>query len=604
MEPYFGATDYSVFIGTLIISLSIGIFYAISDKNKRRSSPDDYFLAGRKSKTFPVTLSFVVTFQSSLLILANPVEVYSYGMTFCLFIVGLTLSYIVAAVFIVPVLYPLRITSVNKYFHLRYGDHLVRYLVVLTGVIYSIFYMGSVIYGTCVAAEVVIGIPYWVTVLLYSLVTTIYTSIGGIKAVVWTDVFQFMIMTLGIVAVLIKSTADAGGVSNVAKLARDRLIINEFSIDPRIRYTVWNTSFGSITMFLYLCVSQSGIQRISSIPNLRSARLVYILSTPFFAVLFVMASLEGVTTFAYYSSIGCDLLNTKIIENVNELLPYTVTKLFHDIPGINGLFIASLSSAALSTLSSCLSSLSAITYDDVIRVKFPDVEGEKATLLSKFTVLVYGTIGLVLTFIIAKLPGSILNIFLGFMACIDGPTSAIFILSVLFRRGTSKGVFSGGLCGMAVSFWLIVGRTMSSIPLDPKLPSGPTGKCSQYANVSKPNLDLTNMYETDLNLNITAVQSFDGDSSRTELTLLENIYTVSYTLYSLIGFCVTVIVSIGISYCTKPLNVEEKYLFSFSKHVMKDLLGRDSINRTAVKLETEMRTIEEGNELLKINDQE
>ena len=77
---------------------------------------------------------------------------------------------------------------------------------------------------------------------------------------------------------------------------------------------------------------------------------------------------------------------------MNETVPITVIELFHNIPGVTGLFIASLSSAALSTLSSCLSSLSAITYDDVIKVIYPDNENEKATRLSKIVVLFYGLI--------------------------------------------------------------------------------------------------------------------------------------------------------------------------------------------------------------------
>ena len=573
MLKHFGVTDLMVFICTLLISFSVGIFFAIWDKAKNRESPNEYFLAGRKSRTFPVTLSFMVTFQSSLLILATPVEVYAYSMVYCYHVVGLTVSYILAGLVIVPVFYPLKITSVNKYFYLRYGDNLLRYFVLFTGVTFNICYMGTVTYGTCVAAEIVMGVPYWGTVLIYTFVTTIYTSIGGIKAVIWTDVFQLLIMTLGIVAVLVKSTLDAGGISSVTQLAHHQLYMGEFSFDPTVRYTFWNISFGALSVFMYLCLTQSGIQRINSTPSIQSARRIYILAGPIYSLFFFMTAYEGVTIFAYHASKGCDIYNGGLIDNINEILPVTVMQLFTNIPGMSGLFIASLSSAALSTLSSCLSSLSAVTYEDVIRVIYPEIEDYRATQLSKIVVLLYGLAGMSMTFLIAKLPGSVVNIFQGFMGCIDGPTTAVFLLSIFYRRATSKGVFIGALCGMCVSFWLIMGHTFSSIPGDPKLPSGPTDNCSMYENSSYTyrNWDQGNdrILQQNLTLNSTAHDQTE------QLSFLEKIYTISYVLYSLIGFLVATVLGITTSLVIgSPGNAHVRYMFSFDKHILKDLLGK------------------------------
>ena len=598
MKEYFGAIDFLVFVSTLTVSFSIGVLFAIWDRKKKRNSPDDYFLAGRKSSTFPVALSFIVTFQSSLLILATPVEVYAYSMMFAYNIVGIILSYTFAGLVIVPVFYPLKITSVNKYFSLRYGDNLVRYLAVFTCVAFNIFYMGTVIYGTCVAAEVIIGIPYWGTVLIYTIVTTIYTSIGGIKAVIWTDVFQLFIMVLGIIAVLVKTTVDVGSVSGVTQLARDQLKMGETSFDPTVRYTIWNVSCGTFTMFLYLCLTQSGIQRINSTPNIRSARRIYIISAPIYSLFFFMTAYEGVTIFAYHASKGCDIYNGGLIDNINEILPVTVIQLFQNTPGLQGLFIASLSSAALSTLSSCLSSLSAITYEDVIRVMYPDMEDIKATKLSKIVVLIYGLLGMAMTFLISRLSGSVTNIFQGFMGCLDGPTTAIFLLSIFFRRGTSKGVFIGAVCGMCVSFWLIIGKTFSELPADPKLPSGPVDNCSMYTNstfLSAEKYLHSNTSEEMQSLVFNTSVSHEPEFS--DLSIFEKFYTISYILYSLIGFLVAVIISVIVSlFTTPPEHVDEMYMFSFRRHIVDELFK--SSKNDSVKSEDDYESSEdESNEL-------
>lgn len=138
---------------------------------------------------------------------------------------------------------------------------------------------------------------------------------------------------------------------------------------------------------------------------------------------------------------------------------------------LSGLFVASLSSAALSTLSSCLSSLSAVTYEDIIKVKFPGICPHKATKISKIVVLLYGIIALRLAFGISQIPGSVISMFPRCMGCMDGPLCAILLLSAMFRRATTKGVLIGAVCGMIASFWINIGSLFSGLPSYPYLPS-------------------------------------------------------------------------------------------------------------------------------------
>ena len=105
-------------------------------------------------------------------------------MTSAYYVVAIWLSFIFGGLVAVPILHPLKLTSVFKYFQLRYHDNIIRYLAFTLGLIYFVFYMGTVIFGTCVALEFIIGIPYWGTILIYTIVTAAYTSIGGMKAVI------------------------------------------------------------------------------------------------------------------------------------------------------------------------------------------------------------------------------------------------------------------------------------------------------------------------------------------------------------------------------------------------------------------------------------
>lgn len=573
-KPSFGVADYVVFVSTLCISFGIGVFFAFWDR--ARSTPDDYFLAGRKSPTIPVALSFIVTFQSSLLIIGVPAEAYAYGMKSGYYVVGILVAYLFAGFFVVPVFHPLRLTSVYEYFNLRYGNNVLRYLTLATGILYSVFYMGTVTYATCVALDVVMGIPFWGTIIIYTSVTAVYTSIGGIKAVIWTDVFQLCIMVTGILAVLIKTTIYVGGADKVYEYATERFQIDDFRFDPTIRYQFWNTSFGSFSIMLICTYMQPAMQRIYSTPSVKSARTLYMISAPVYAIVFVLATLEGPYLFAYFSSKGCDILDAGIVENINEILPFTILDLFKNIPGFAGLFIAALSSAALSTLSSCLSSLSAVTYEDIIKVNFSHLPPKRATTISKVLVLVYGLVAMVLAMAIALIPGTVHAIFAGFMGCLDGPTCSVFLLSSMWRRSTTKGLLAGFLVGFSLSLWLNIGATFTDLPTYPYLTPGPTTNCSDYlGDIYLGNATISYIMDPSVanvtELAVTGGMSTTLESSESTSSALKTLYSISFILFSFIGFASATIFGVIFSLITTPQTcVDERCIYSIRKHFIKE----------------------------------
>jgi len=194
----FGVVDYIVFAILIVTSIGIGVFFAIRDK--RRNTTENYFLGNRKQGALPVGLSFVVTFQSSILILGFPAEAYAYGLQYSMQCIGVLAGYFLAALIAVPIFHPLRITSVYEYYFLRYGTNSIRYLALTLGVIHYTFYMGIVMYGTALALESTAGLPLWASIVLFSAAAILYTSLGGFKAVIWTDVFQSLVMLMGILA--------------------------------------------------------------------------------------------------------------------------------------------------------------------------------------------------------------------------------------------------------------------------------------------------------------------------------------------------------------------------------------------------------------------
>ena len=576
----FTLPDYLVFTATIVVSVGIGIFFAIWDRYRKNNTSEDYFLAGRNGPAIPVGLSYLVTFLSSILFVGFPVESYLYGGVYGLFGIGTALATAFSAFFVVPVIHPLQLTTIYEYLALRFGNNVLRYVTLTIGLVYGIFYMGTITYGTCVVLEVVIGVPYWGSVLIYSVVTSLYTSIGGIKAVIWTDTFQFLIMTLGFIAIISKATLDAGGWSNVVELAGERLDYGQWSLDPRTRLTVWNTIFGSFTMMLAPALMQPGIQRIYSTPTTKTARWMLLLAIPFFILLCGAASLEGVVIFSYFSSKDCDIIEDGVISNVNQLVPFAVMDIFKSLPGLPGLFVAALSCAALSTLSSFLSSMSAIVYEDIIRVRRPDVTAHGSTNIARGLTFVFGAVAMFATFLISVLPGTIISLFQGLVGCLDGPTCAIFVLAAASKRTTTKGILAGTVSGMALAFWINVGKLFASLPPDATLPPGPTHGCDSYIgrNISIPGGDSnftavvsTNAYTVNMYSNSSTIENVDSS----DLSPFDELYRTSYMLISLIGFLTSITVGSVVScFTTPPLKVDERCIFNFRKHIMEELFTK------------------------------
>lgn len=563
----FGIVDYVVFGALIFVSIAIGIYFAFRDK--RRNTSLNYFLGNRQLKALPLGISFVVTFQSSIMMLGYPAETYAYGLQYAVQLFGVVIAFLLAAVIVVPLIHPLGVTSVYEYYNLRYGNNLVRYLGVALGVSYYTLYLGVVLFGQALALKSTAGLPIWLTIVVVSSASIIYTSIGGIKAVVWTDVFQSIVMIAGILAVVIKSCVGAGGLSNIAELGNSRFNKVEFNPDPTIRNSFWTLVIGIIPQMFYIAITQAGAQRIISTPNAKTAKRMFYIAAPIISVFWLLVFFEGLAVFAYHSAKSCDPFASGKIENLNEIIPYTILEMFHMFPGMPGLFIAALSAASLSTLSSGLSSLATVFCVDFLKIWKPNIKDNNATNISKVFVLIIGLISTASAFLLSSVKGPLGEITAGFTGAVAGPETGMFLVSAFYSRSRSNAVFIAAVLGLFFNLWIILGQTFTKdLPLTPYLPPGPTYNCQS---------DLNN--ETAVNSSLLAhsfpenysdVSSFRNTSTSTESdehsskSGLNALYSISYMYIQLVGTLFTIVVAVILSLLTpgKGEHVNQKYLVS------------------------------------------
>lgn len=573
----FHIADYCIFALTIIISLGIGLYYALSGGKQRTTS--EYFVGNRKMAILPVAISLMVSFESSIMMLGTPAEVYVYGLQWLMGNLGFFIANILSIIIVVPLVHPLKITSAYEYLELRFDSHAVRILGTVLGILSYTAYMGIVLFGPAIALEAVTGFPQWGSIVSVAAASVIYTSIGGLKAVIWTDVFQCAVMFAGFFAVLIKGTMQIGGIGKTWEIAYEKGRVNLFNFDPdpTVRHTFWSLFIGSIIRGFGLVFNQSSIQRISSTPTVDSARKVLMFVAPGFFLSLTLAGIEGIIAYAYYDTLGCDPLKSKQITNPNQIVPFMVMDIFKGLHGMPGLFMASLFSASLSTLSSGLSSLSALFWTDLVKPHVKPMSEFKATVLSKLSVVVFGGLAVFVAFMIALIGGTLIQITGSLLSAFGGPLSGLFMFGAFCPWGNSKGAFWGTILSAVTTFIIAIGQmTTKGSVKNTKLPPAPMDSCPAVEVINfLTNMTMSNDTSISTMGNITTTMSSLAYSISTaeivapavpEPTGFRRLFMVSYQWFGAIGVLQVMIFGTIISLLTgykKPGEVKRKYLIPF-----------------------------------------
>ncbi|XP_076461797.1 sodium-coupled monocarboxylate transporter 1-like [Babylonia areolata] len=531
--------DYVVTVVCLIVALGIGLFFALCRGGQK--TREEYLLGGRRMGVVPVCLSLFVTFQSAIRLLGTPSDTYNTGTMVFFISVGICLSYVLATFTIVPLLYPLRLTSVYHYLQLRFRSAGLKNLITVIGMLHTTVYMGIALYSPALVLQAVVGLSLWVSLVLISTICTIYTAIGGIRSVMWTDVLQTVIIFIGIMAGLIKGLLRVGGFSQMVNIADDggRLVFDE--VDVKARHSLWSTIIGMCSIWMFTHVSQSSVQRISSLPSLQHAIRCYLWNIPLHMLCGGTLCLMGVLLYAYFVTTGCDPYAAGFIHNKNQVAPYFMLHVLRDTPGMAGLYMSMLFSGALSTVSSGINALAANTVEDVLARPLRGMRDTTVTLIAKLTVVVYGLLSLGLAYLMKNLAGPVTQITTSVQGAFGSPVLGVFFLSAGFPRCNTYGATGGVVVGSAVSLTVALGSTLYGAPT-PSLPPGPVDRCD-VTNTSWTQPSVWNVTVVPLDLNATSDSPLH---SRSDLSL----WDISYLWFSVIGFSTTVLSGIVISLIT------------------------------------------------------
>ncbi|XP_078054787.1 sodium/iodide cotransporter [Mustelus asterias] len=539
--------DYLLFAAMLLISTGIGIFFA-ARRRDRQAKADDFFTGGRRMLALPVGLSLSASFMSAVQVLGVPVEAYSYGAKFVQMCLGQTLNAVLTAYLFLPIFYRLRLTSTYEYLELRFSKGL-RLCGTIQFTAATVLYTGIVIYAPALILNQVTGLNIWVSILSTGFICTFYTTVGGLKAVVWTDVFQVITMMSGFIAIIIRGTYLAGGTAIVLENAFNgsRINFGDFDPDPRKRYTFWTFVVGGTVLWLSMYgVNQAQVQRYIACKTECQARLAIFVNQIGLWMIVTSAATCGIIMFTLYRD--CDPVKAGHVSAPDQMMPYMVLDIFQTYPGVPGLFLSAAFSGTLSTVSTSINAMAAVTVEDVIKPRMKVRSEKKLILISKGLSLLYGSACVIFAALSSLLGGGVLQGSFTVMSVISNPLLGAFILGIFIPPANTKGAFSGVVAGFAISLWVSVGgilyppspQRMGTLPLS-------TDSCH-----------LLHHPNTTANGSVWLVETGAPISgSKNRPSIADEFYALSYLYYGILGTLTTVIVGIGVSYLTGPTKRED-----------------------------------------------
>ncbi|MCM5704620.1 sodium:solute symporter [Larsenimonas salina] len=438
---HFTIWDTLVLVAYIALTAAVGAWVG-----RKQGSTEDYFLGGRKLPWWAVGLSVMATQASAITFIGAPGWGYEGGLERLITFVNAPLAIGFLIAFLVPMFYRSGVYTVYEFLERRF-DVRARVLAACLFLLARGLATGIVLYAPALVLSVVTGWPVNWTILLMAVIAVSYTVLGGISAVIWTDVMQMLVLWLGAgLSMVVMLDALPGGWSEVISVARDNDMLHPINLDtaPSATYSLWAGVVGGFFLHVaYFGADQSQIQRVLTSRSEHESKRSLILGGFLLVPQMMLFLFIGIMLYAFYAHTGAPN-----VDNPNELFPrFVVTEL---PPGISGLVVAGVFAAAMSSLDSALNSLSAVSVRDIYQ-RFIKKDASSAHYLaaSRWATVLWGVFATCFAFFADNL-GPVIEAVNKVGSYFNGVLLGAFWLAILSRRVNASGAFFGLVIGVVV----------------------------------------------------------------------------------------------------------------------------------------------------------
>ena len=392
MSSYLTSIDWGVIFLYLLGMTALGVWFGKDQQNAR-----DYFLGSRNLPWWSVGLSIVATETSALTFIGVPALVYGGDISFIQVVIGYVIARVLLAIFMVPHYFKGEIYSPYQLVADSFGEP-ARRVVSVFFLIAGTLAAGVRVYVTCIPLQLMLGINVLPAILLFIVLSLVYTYVGGIKAVVWTEFAQFILFMAGGLFTLfyIPTLLDggmAGAMQQAAAAGKLHWFNTHFSFEKP--YNIWMGLIGA-TVFVMSShgADQLIVQRVLTCCNVAEGRKALILSAVVIFPLFLVFLFVGALLWVYYQHHGfaIALPETKAGFSKNDYV-FPIFILSMAPPLVKGFMIVAILAAAMSSVSAALAALASVSVMDLFKAVAKRPRTDEAYLrLSKHSTLVWAVV--------------------------------------------------------------------------------------------------------------------------------------------------------------------------------------------------------------------
>lgn len=440
MKPIISNIDVAIVISYFVIVLGIGLFIA-----RKTKTGEELFLGGRSFGWGLIGLSLFASNISSSTIIGLSGAAYSTGIVNSVYEWMSGLPLIIAALIFVPLYLKNRITTIPEFLEKRYDRRsqlIFSALSIFTTILIDT--AGSLYAGSLVLQFFFPELELWVTAIFLALIAGIYTAFGGLKAVVYTDAIQAIILIIGCstLTYLVFSKLDFSWSTVLSNLPEGHFSIVRPIDDPAVP---WLGLVVGVPLlgFWYWTTNQYIVQRILGASSLDNARWGVIFAgflkiIPLFIMVF-----PGAMALSLYPG----------LENGDAVFPMLVTEI---LPvGMVGLVLAGLVSAILSSVDSALNSSSTLVVIDFIKPRNPNISDTELARYGRITTIIFMVVAALWAPQIQNFTG-LWNYLQQMFSIIVPPIAVIFLVGVFYKRGNGDGAFWTLIIGVSLGILLFI----------------------------------------------------------------------------------------------------------------------------------------------------
>jgi SSS family solute:Na+ symporter len=447
MTAGFGTLNWAIVLAFLAINLVMG--WALS---RRIGSAREFHVGSGSTPWWAVGLSVMATYVSALSFLGAPAWAYTDGMAALAIHLNYPVVIVLVITFFLPFFYLSGVASIYDYQEKRFG-HRSRAVISIIFLVTQALSTAAILYATALVLRYMTGLELWQSILVITALALAYTAMGGMLAVIWTDVFQAFVLLGGALVILwaLLDAAPAPVMDTLGALkSAGRLSAVDTSLDFTRATTIWA---GLLAMTVFHVTVYGGnqmmVQRTLGAKSIGAAKKSYVMMGFVAFPIYFLFFFIGVLAWGHYGG--------RPFENPNEIILTFAGE--SGIPGLPGILAAAVLAASMSTLSSAFNSMAtATTVDFWQRYWRPDADDGAQLSATRWFTVAWALLVIMPAIAYTRSEGSILEVLSRIGSYFVGAKLAMFLLGFFSKHTTERGLLIGVVAGFA-AVWLVATRT-------------------------------------------------------------------------------------------------------------------------------------------------